>query len=365
MYHVLQVMNYSAPYRGNFIESLETLREPLQARGGTLVYLFPAGADQGRSAEWVGDLVRQGHPVYFMTGSVWKDARLIRSLIKRHQIDIVHTHFTGRPMDMSVQLACVFTGVKKIKHYHAPSSCRSALTRAGKRLMLNRWLLIGVSESVTEGLRRDFPRNKSITLENGIAFARLDQYETLQPKHPDSVNCMMMGYNYYIKGVDLTVRAVAELRREFPIELYIPAAANEGALRENVTALLGAFPDWITVLPPRNDIASYYHMADIFISSSRSEGFCYAVVEAAYCGNLILASKIPGQGDLKVPRIVWFAPEDTEDLKNQLRSMILHKDALLKHTAQTRRAVQDTYDISVWTDKMMRIYESLTARTGD
>lgn len=78
------------------------------------------------------------------------------------------------------------------------------------------------------------------------------------------------------------------------IYLAVCTASNTQTIAEQIRAQFGEFPEWLKLLPPRQDIASYYRAADIYIQASRSEGFCYAIVEAAYCGKTVVASDCLG-----------------------------------------------------------------------
>ena len=49
---------------------------------------------------------------------------------------------------------------------------------------------------------------------------------------------------------------------------------------------------------PRNEVYSFLHQSDVFLSTSRFETFGIAVVEALMCGKPVVASTITGLKDL-------------------------------------------------------------------
>jgi len=69
---------------------------------------------------------------------------------------------------------------------------------------------------------------------------------------------------------------------------------------------------------PTHNVASYYNSSDIFLSSSREEGFTYSVLEAAYCNPMIIASEIGGH-PLDIPFISHFESGNV----NQLKALII------------------------------------------
>ena len=60
MKNVLQILSYAAPYRGNFIPSLECLENTYKE--GKMIYLFPKNAQY---VSWMPQF-QESHKVYFM-----------------------------------------------------------------------------------------------------------------------------------------------------------------------------------------------------------------------------------------------------------------------------------------------------------
>lgn len=113
-----------------------------------------------------------------------------------------------------------------------------------------------------------YSRQMLCPIYNGVDFTRLDTYETLTHAQlgiaADTQLVMMFGYNTQIKGVDLAVEAVKCLRETCDICLMLVAASNIERVKADIAAQCGGnLPPWILLLPPRDDIASYYHAADI------------------------------------------------------------------------------------------------------
>ena len=117
-------------------------------------------------------------------------------------------------------------------------------------------------------------------------------------------------------------------------------------------------PDWILLLPPREDVSSYYRMADVFLSPSRQEGFCYALVEAAYCRTPVLASAIDAQKDLALPKSAFFPPEDVEALASVLLRVLSEEHTASRAQAleQAGERVRQTYALSRWAERVLAAY---------
>ena len=144
-------------------------------------------------------------------------------------------------------------------------------------------VIIGVSKSVADGLNRQI-KHKNITyIDNAICFSRLDNYEKISLRDNENQKVVLMaGWPALVKGVDIAARAVERLRNEgYDIKLCVMQSGDFEQTRRCVTEAIGSYPDWVEILPPREDVATYYNAADIFLSASRTEAFPYCLVEAA------------------------------------------------------------------------------------
>jgi len=213
------------------------------------------------------------------------------------------------------------------------------------------------------------PKERVDVAENAIAFERLDHYDTSVRASlalPEGTKlALMFGYNFEVKGVDLAVEAVRLLRERehIPAALAIALSSKLESVRARILAQLcvDTLPDWILLLPPREDVGSYYRMADVFLSPSRQEGFCYALVEAAYCRTPVLASAIDAQRDLALPKEAFFPPQDAAALSAAISRVFQQgntqeqRDALV----QTADRVKQTYSLSRWAERVFAAYEKI------
>lgn len=368
---VLHLTDYGAPYAGNFIASLRALERLLQESGAKTVYVFPPRANE---RIWTQEMA-QTHSVRFLNkGGFFSYFRQVRRLIQETNADIVHEHFIHFSEKLAAWLAIKTCGhrVKTVLHLHNHISLpRSPLLRLPHMLYfrsISRFVCC--STSVANHLIADgVPKERVRVAENAIAFERLDAFD---PSVRASLHlpsraklALVFGYDYFGKGVDLAVEAVRLLRERegLPATLAIVLSSHTEEARANVCAQLGtsSVPDWILLLPPREDVASYYHMADVFLSPSRQEGFCYALVEAAYCQTPVLASAIDAQKDLALPQNAFFPPLDSAALSSALHRVLSEtpSDSRNAALAQASERVCQTYALSRWADHVCASYEEI------
>ncbi|OPX44190.1 putative glycosyltransferase EpsJ [Ruminiclostridium hungatei] len=360
--NILQIADYPAPYGGNFIASLEALDKKVRQNNGNVFYLFP---QKVKEYGWIKELRQKGFHIYYYSDSIIKNHILLRKIAKKHDINIFHVHFTNMKISLPATLACLASlGRKKqITHMHVEYVKKSFIKELLRRVSKWGTFYMGCSEFVSGQLMKSgFSGKRVFCAENAIDFSRLDKYELLANAQygieGTAKKVLIFGYNWYVKGVDLALEAVAELIREQrSIVLLIPVAANKENLEQYILQRFGSIPPWVKILEPRNDIASYYRFADLFISPSRQEGFCYALVEAAYCKVPVVASDIPAQKNLRLTRDVWVKAGDTGALKAGIeKALYSSRQELLD--AQ-KAIVEEHYELDRWARRVSDVYNEV------
>ena len=347
---VLHVCNYAAPYRGNFIDSLASLQHYQDIQN---IYLFPHQAHHSGAQEWIDELNQGGVCAYILENSFTKNVRLLKSIIKKHSIDRIITHFTDIKIDLLIK--AVYNGKKVIRFFHTPYHPTKPLLHHIRKFLWNKNIFIGVSDFVTKNLKNIFPKHQSYSIINAINFNRLNAI--VEPLKNKPIVITMMGWDWKRKGVDLALQAIDNIRCKYDIVLQIVAAINNNKIEQVITDTLGSRVEWVKILPPTNDISSYYKISHIFLSPSREEAFGYAVVEAAYCENSIVLSKVDGQGELEIDSAYWFESENVDEFTKQLEKAILELNTpetlLLKK--QTKEKIQSTYSLEKWCKEVLAL----------
>lgn len=368
---VLHLTDYGAPYAGNFIASLRALESLLSERGERMVYVLPPRANE---RPWAQEMALSHDVRFLRKGGFFSYLRQVRQLLKETNADILHEHFIHFSEKLAAWLACKTCGhrVKTVLHLHNHIELpKNPLLRLPHMLYFRSVSrFVCCSESVAAHLIADGVAKEHVRVaENAIAFERLDHFDPLVreslalPK--DAKLALMFGYDYEGKGVDLAVDAVRLVRERegLPVTLAVALSSHLEEVRARICKQLCTtdVPDWILLLPPREDVASYYHMADVFLSPSRQEGFCYALVEAAYCLTPVLASDIDAQKDLALPQDAFFPPQDSASLSDALTRVLREKSTPERIAAleQTSVRVAQTYALSRWAERVCGVYAEI------
>lgn len=360
MKNILQILDYAAPYKGNFIPSMETLEAHWKPYG-KMVFLIP---DVAQSIAWVKNF-SQKHKVYFISRKFYSKKisfvliKQVIDIVKQEKIQVIHTHFIQANYNLLLA-KLLMPDVRFVVNLHNHYIIQGRLWR------LKKWVLkytyhhvIGDSESVTESAWYiGVARNKTSTARNSIVFSRLDNYErqdfSEQGKYKWVV--LMYGYPWYRKGVDVVVRALDVMNKTVPVKLMIAQAGREDDTKSAILKVLGHLPDWIGFLPPTDNLANYYQSVDVFISAGREEGLSYSPIEAAYCDCDVICSNIQGN-PLDIPNIGIYDTENVEQLVEKIKTVFeKNKEKRREYKKIQRQYVLDAYDIDKWAEKIIKCY---------
>jgi len=357
MANAIQFMNYCAPYPGNFMRSMLALERALDNAGSTCVFVFPAAAER---FDWVTELRQAGKNIFFATGRVVKDARLLVSLVERYRIDVLHSHFASAGMLLAIRLArlaCPALGW--VVHVHNHERGRSRLKNRVKRMLVAADFYVGVSQHVrADMLARGYDPAKCVTVPNAVDFSRLDGAAAPASVRDSRKKVLMFGFDFERKGVDIALEALSRYDAGHEMLLLIVLAANFDAVRARIEGMFGRVPSWIELLPPSDNVATYYRMAEVFISPSREEGLPYALIEAAYCGVRLVASDIGGQAALGIPGLAYFRSQDPRGLYDALKA------ANSSSPEEARDYVVKRFRLEKWVRDIVGLYAGLPSRGG-
>lgn len=172
-----------------------------------------------------------------------------------------------------------------------------------------------------------------------------------------------------LKGLDVAVRALAQLRRPDATLVVVGGASGIGGAAEveRIRTLaddLGVAGQLRLVPPqPHHLLSTYYRAADVCVVPSRSESFGLVALEAAACGTPVVAAAVGGLRTLVDDGVSGFLVEGRDPLGFADRVARLLDDPELADTLgrQAARRARD-YTWSTAAGRLRRIYGDLTSR---
>ena len=352
---VLQFAAFSAPYGGNFICSLRRLEELFAEAGIRTIYVFPVAA---RGLSWAEEMQHDGAEVFFLEERPAAAASRLRSIFVQYGVMAIHTHFSETKYNLILKRAIHGKQIAWVRHVHSAYQYAGFWKEPLKRFAEPCGQIIACSSQIAEDMAaHGYAWERISCVYNGIDFSRLERYEPLDsrqlgiPEHAKRI--LMFGYDVTIKGIDIALTAIAHLREKRQVVLLLVAGQNLACVRADIDSRLGGVPEWVVFLPPREDVATYYHTADVFLSASRTEGFCYALLEAQYCETYVAASRIPGH----VPVASMFECGNAEALAGCLEeAFCLEAEEKSKIIQRQKENMIKCYSAEAWAQQVREVY---------
>lgn len=352
-FRVLHICDYSAHYRGNFIDSLESIET--YHDNVENFYLFPFRSKGTAAQKWIEELNHTHTKAYIQEKNIIKNFFLLTKILKKHKINRIVRHFSDKKIDVLIKL--LFNGRHVIRFFHCNCPIKkNVIKRKLIEFVWHKNKLVGVSNAITNEICNAHPKFSSYSIVNAIHFDRLDNQEPF--KKADGISLLIMGWDYTRKGVDLAIKATQPLQNKYNITLQIVGGKNEDKIKELAYNILGKNVDWIRYLPPTNNIGTYYRANDIFLSPSRQEAFGYANIEAVYCGNSIVLSKVDGQAELDIDGAYWFDTENIEEFTQKLEMAIIELNSAEKiiQKEAAKNHVKHSYSLKEWSNKLVNLF---------
>lgn len=364
MRNVLFVLNFKSTYEGSFIRSINALGEELQRNGIKAIYLLPTAC---REYEWTKKLSGLGMKVYYFTpgiASILKNTLMIKKIIKQHDIGIIHSHFADYRVHIPVSLA--MSGNKNIDyivHVHMQPTVKKSFYDKLAVFFTNATLYIAVSNSIKNGL--DINGRRSVSVPNAVDFSRLE-FVDKSVKKGDYVTAagqslvFMFGHDFESKGVDFVTNTLAEYDKEHKLQLLIAVSENEEAIKNSLKSIYGQIPHWVTLLPPRNDVATYFSLADVFVSANRIQGSPYTMIECAYMGIPMIYCDVPGLSELNIPWSVKIKSDDSASLYRAISEIVKEdKSETYLMGTESKEYVINNFSLGSWVYEIINIYKNI------
>lgn len=147
-----------------------------------------------------------------------------------------------------------------------------------------------------------------------------------------------------IKNLDVMLQAMALLPLEYKL-LLIGSGAYEKSLQEQADQL--GISDRVLFLGYRDEAHRLLPLVDIYAMTSRSEGFCLALTEAAMYGKRIVCADIPGMREkFSDEEVTYFDVDSPQELAEAVLTANEHpeKGERAKAVAEERFSTERMYE---------------------
>jgi N-acetylgalactosamine-N,N'-diacetylbacillosaminyl-diphospho-undecaprenol 4-alpha-N-acetylgalactosaminyltransferase len=302
--------------------------------------------------------------------------------IKRSKPDIIvsflyHPDFTNVIASYFHKKPIILSQRVNSSSYYNHKSAVSTLTKfLIKRLYPKAPLVINVSEGTKKDLVDNFgvSEDKQIVIYNPYDSSKIEELskEPIDLKLDRDKTIIAVSRFRPIKNIQMILRAFKTLNDD--ISLVIVGSGQEEAYLKDLTKEL-ELEDRVYFVGERQNPYSYMSKASIYVSSSRSEGFPNALVEAMICGCAIVSTDCPsGPREILDPSSNPFdylksgieyaqfgtlvAVDEIESLSNALKELLNNTQKREDYSKKAKLRAKDFRLDSVY-DKYKKAFKSL------
>lgn len=291
-------------------------------------------------------------------------------LMRKEKPDILHTHlfhanFLGRIVGKICRVPII------ISTFHSEQEkgiIREKLLKYTDRFTnINITVSVGVAKEITK-LKITSERKINV-IYNGVSLDKFRYKDyAFRGKTREEMDIsgdkkvlISVGRLHKVKGYINLIKAIELLNQKDPnITLVIIGDGGERSNLEQQIKKTG-LKEKILLLGQKEDVSKYLNAGDIFVLSSKWEGFGIAIVEAMACGILVIATKVGGVPELVEDGKTGFLvePGNARALAQKIQYVLnLPEEHRKKIGENARKLVEEKFSLQ----KMVREYEDLYAR---
>lgn len=339
---VLLVSDFFLPNLGGVELHMYSLAQRLIARGHKVTVLTHAYGDRCGVR-----YMTNGLKVYYVprvpvyngatAPDIFGHSDLLRLILLRERVTVVHSHqafavmghqacFHARTMGYK----CVFTdhslfGFSDASHIHMNKLLVLTLADCNH--------VVCVSHTAKENtvLRSGVPPRRVSVIPNAVDAYRFVPDSAKRGLRmdgraaaPGRITVAVTARLAYRKGVHLLAGVIPAACKKFPqVDFLI---AGDGSMRPHLETMTEAhgLTERVTLLGnvPHARVSDVLQRAHVFLNCSLTESFCIAILEAACCGCLVVATGVGGVPEVLPPDLLFLAKPNPPALVEALRDAI-------------------------------------------
>jgi glycosyltransferase involved in cell wall biosynthesis len=289
-------------------------------------------------------------------------AAMVVKAVRRERPDLLHTHLVHG--DIYGSIAARVAGVPFVSSRHNDDRYLLGPFRHVDRLFAHRARrIIAISDAVRRFLEQaGLPREKLVTVHYGLDTLP-DASSEVQPSDlgiaPDAPLLLAIGRLTAQKDHATLLQAFARTRTEHPrAMLVILGIGPLEAETRRLATRLGL--DGAVLLPGRLEIRDWLDRADIFVHTSRWEGFGMVLLEAMLAGLPIVATRVSAVPEVVADNVtgILVAPGDVEALSASLLRLLLDPASAAALGRVGRERAQREFSIAKMIDGTVTVYRA-------
>ena len=268
------------------------------------------------------------------------------AFLKTEKPDVVHTNI-GSVLHMMISCklcsipTCIYTVHNEAKLLFGNSKIKKMLYQFAFSFF--DFIPVAICPTVKKTILDEFKicSDKIPIVRNGVDIEKFCPCETKNNKN--TIRIISVGTLYWIKNQELAINAICNLHRKgFNISLGI---VGDGVDREKLDKMItdNKAEEYIRIYGRKKNVEDYLREADIYVSTSRTEGLPLSILEAMACGLPIVATKAGGVVDIVSNNINGYVVQNDNltELEAALEELVKSETKRIEYGKESRRISEE------------------------
>lgn len=290
----------------------------------------------------------------------------LRKIIRNHNPDLIHSHLIYS--SLIARMACP-VNIPLLYSIHGEVSKSDfhdskILTFLERVTIRKNHSLMAVSQVVLTDYEKIVSKNKlrSFVLHNFIADKYIEQQSLPKSfKSVKSLNLVAIGNIKEVKNYEYLLNAFAHLKG-YPVKLDIYGNTGQH-LYNDLQAKIDRLSLNVSFKGSIDNVHEKLNDYDLYIMSSKHEGFGIAVIEAMACGLPLLLSDIPVMREITLENALFFNLNNPESLADLIKGILEGKYNLPK-LSEEGLILSKKYYKKDYLEILFSIYDQLIIQTS-
>ncbi|CAH8511288.1 unnamed protein product [Schistosoma rodhaini] len=337
-FNIAMVSDFCYPNVGGVESHIFALSQCLIRRGHRVIIITHSYSSEGGQRQGVRYLPRGLKVYYIPIQPFYKQSifitvlgtlPIIREIVIREQIDIIHGHSIFSPLACEAAVHAQSLGCRTVHTEHSLFGFSDLSAIIMNKVMEGVFTavdqVICVSHTTKENvvLRAKYDPDRVFVIPNAVdASAFLPDPSCRDPNY---ITIVVVSRLVYRKGLDLLVAIIPSLCSLFPELRFLiggdgPKRLELEEIREQYQ--LHSRVNLLGSLQP-HEVRPLLIQGDIFLNTSLTEAFCIAILEAVSCGLMVISTAVGGLPEVLPEHFIRLAPANASELATIVADSII------------------------------------------
>lgn len=297
---------------------------------------------------------------------------LIRWILVREQIDIVHSHQATSTMSNESIIYAGMLGLRTVYTDHSLFEFDDVpdviLNRVSQTTLSRADALIAVSHACCSNLvlrsHLDLERQHISVIPNAIDPAKFFPEPSKRPS--DRIQIVVVSRLVFRKGVDLLVGVIPEICHSLPEVDFLIGGDGAKLLDLQEMVERERLEDRVSILgaTPHSQVRDVLVQGHLFLNCSLTESFCIAILEAASTGLLVVSTNVGGVPEVLPPDMIHVCDPNVPDIVQELKAAVAQQKNFPIEPWSMHERVQSMFSWERVARETVQVYDTIINPEG-